>query len=241
MMTRVGPDTSIVELCDSRPTIPTLDEVVAVAESLAPDDRLRLIARLWESMPAEHWAAPSPNELIEIKRRLGDFSTVAATIIPSGFIERVRAFCAPGGPALYSAPRRFDLATIFVVTAAYSLLFTGLTLLDFHPLEMLVIGAFITVIGVGQALLIKVLNPRAASIVVGAAFSICIGIVWWTYEDDPLWLLMIIVVVYGLFAGGVFGYIAGVLVGGVFLVADALRHKFKRHIGTVSDEASEPD
>ena len=240
-MTRVGPDTSIDELCDSRPTIPTLDEVVAVAESLAPDDRLRLIARLWESMPAEHWAAPSPNELIEIKRRLGDFSTVAATIIPSGFIERVRAFCAPGGPALYSAPRRFDLATIFVVTAAYSLLFTGLTLLDFHPLEMLVIGAFITVVGIGQALLINVLNPRAASIVVGAAFSISAWTVGWAYFDQSLLGLVFGVVLYGLIAGPICGYVAGVLVGGVFLVADALRHKFKQGIVIASDEASEPD
>jgi hypothetical protein len=224
-MSSVEDEPVIEELCEIPPTIPTLEEVIAAAESLAPDDRLKLIARLWETMPPEHWAAPSPHELIDIKRRLGD-SCIRTPQTPRGYRERLWAFAAPGGPELYSAPRRFDLATIFVVTAAYSLLFTGLTLLDFHPSAMITIGGMITFVGVGQAVLVDLFNPRAGSIVAGVAFSMCASLFWGVYYDSPLWAFPMIAIFYGLIGGTIFGYLAGVLVGGVFLVADALRQKF---------------
>jgi hypothetical protein len=50
----------------------------------------------------------------------------------------------------------------------------------------------------------------------------------------------VVIVVYGLMGGSIAGYLSGVLVGGVFLVADALRGRFEGGSPTDSDETS-PD
>jgi hypothetical protein len=44
-----------------------LDDAFLAAERLDSNDRLRLIAQLWASLPAEHWAAPSEGDLAEIE------------------------------------------------------------------------------------------------------------------------------------------------------------------------------
>ena len=44
------------------------------------------------------------------------------------------------------------------------------------------------------------------------------------------------IVVYGAITGIIYGYLAGVLVGGVFLVADLFRRRFKRlSVDTAND------
>ena len=45
-----------------------MPEALEAAGALEPNDRLRLIARLWASLPADHWAAPTPYELHEFER-----------------------------------------------------------------------------------------------------------------------------------------------------------------------------
>ena len=50
--------------------MPDVDEVVLIAESLSPDDRLSLIARLWKSLPQESWPRPTSDELVEAHRQL---------------------------------------------------------------------------------------------------------------------------------------------------------------------------
>jgi hypothetical protein len=71
-------------------------------------------------------------------------------------------------------------------------------------------------------------KPRAASIVTGSVTYVVIAIAYWIYEDrmrsDEY---IIIVLLMSLVFGGVAGYIAGVLVGGVFLVADVIREVWK--------------
>ncbi len=124
---------------------------------------------------------------------------------------------------VYSVPRRYDLATMFVVSTAYAVLFAGMRMLEW-PMEMsLTTGLFITLVGLGQALLFGGKSPRLASVVVGYAFGVggYLFIVWEDAGYVPaeyffgsllvgLWWLPL-------------GYLAGVLIGSVFMAAEKLR------------------
>jgi hypothetical protein len=140
---------------------------------------------------------------------------------------------------LYSAPRRFDLATIFVVTAAFSLLLGGLTALGASPIIKIAIGGFVTVIAVAQALFQKVVNPRGSSIVAGAvACTLSAWCVWLVFPrtfpyPGSFFVYSVVIAI----LGGLLGYLAGTLVGGVFLVADLLRGKFE---GRAHAESPDP-
>ena len=116
-----------------------IQQIFRDAQSLEPADRLRLIARLWASMPPDHWAAPTAKERAEIERRLDGPAFDALGDASWRIAERVRANRGPTTrPTVYSAPRRFDLATIFVVTSAYAMLFGGLCALGAWPIVSVV-------------------------------------------------------------------------------------------------------
>jgi hypothetical protein len=208
------------------PSIAKLDTAFQHAESLSPIDRLKLMARLWTMLPSPHRAT-----LIRIQ--LEDIQTHTAAAMPTvrgetagGTLHRF-LFDRANTSGLYSAPRRFDLATIFVATAAYSLLLGGLTALDAGPLIKIIACGLVTVVAVGQALFHDTANPRGVSVVVGITAYTLFSIILWSlnWRDIPFSLFFMIVI-NGLMGGAVFGYIAGVLVGGIFLVADMLRGKF---------------
>jgi hypothetical protein len=149
---------------------PDIEEMLRSARPLDPADRLRLIARLWASLPSECWAAPSAQQRLEVWRRLGATETDDLGNVPWRIIERLVDRPIATTPAkIYSAPRRFDLATIFVVATAYCLFFAALSPLPLPGVASLVVAGFITLVGVGQAVLYRGLQPRKASIVVGIA------------------------------------------------------------------------
>jgi hypothetical protein len=132
---------------------------------------------------------------------------------------------------LYSAPQRFDLATIFVVTAAYSILFGAMSAMNeyFGPITKAAVGVLVTVVAVAQAFYKDIANPRGVSVVTGAITQTVIMILLEIFA--PRLLLFpgfIVVILFGVLGGAFSGYLAGVLVGGVFLVADALRKRFTR-------------
>ena len=209
-----------------------VDDAFYVARSLGPNDRLRLIARLWASLPRDHWAAPSDSDLDELERRLNQFDTRGLEATPWKIVRRVAGnYPDPLGakPAvkLYSAPRRFDLFTILIVTTAYAILFSAMNGLRFHPIMSVYVAAFITIVGIGQAVLFGGRQPRFASAVSGA-MAYFIGYLCFIFLE-PRWQIGFSTVT-AIFAsatfGSVLGYIAGVLVGGVFLVADVLRQRY---------------
>ena len=73
---------------------------------------------------------------------------------------------------VYGVPRRYDLATLFAVSVAYAIMFGVMRALSF-PLDRFAISAaFVTSVGIGQALLFKGKSPRTASVGVGVSLSV---------------------------------------------------------------------
>lgn len=138
----------------------------------------------------------------------------------------------------YSTPRRFDLATLMAVVVAYMLLFGLMRAAYLFPLSQKPLDAgpffwfagLITAVGVSQAVFIR-RNPRLVSIACGIVFCFV------TFMGDfalhvlttgrlDYYVAPFVAIIVGfltLLAGCVGGYVSGVGVGGVFLVADYLR------------------
>jgi hypothetical protein len=139
---------------------------------------------------------------------------------------------APGPPKsrprrkVYSVPRRYDLATLMAVTFAYALLFGGMRFWEFPPLAVGGVSLFVTLVGLGQAVLFRGRRPRAASAVMGIlGFS---AVLAWIVisNNDPISLPA--AAIYSSIWGTILGYLAGVLVAGVFLIAELIRRLLRR-------------
>jgi len=195
------------------PQPPNLDDVIDVAERLDPVDQLRLISTLWASLPRSQRASLSEIELPALLDRLQSSQNKPSKI--------------------YSAPRRFDLATILIVTFAYSLLFGAMKALSFPPTASVAIAGFISIVGVGQALLFGGKQPRTASLVVGAfVYAVCMAAAW-LISGPRIYSagLILLTASYTIVGGAILGYLAGTLVGSVFLIADKLRGRLSRNRG----------
>ena len=59
-----------------------IDDVLSIAESLAPADRLELIARLWETIPPGEGWKPSDADLAEVKRRWAEYEAGRMEAVP---------------------------------------------------------------------------------------------------------------------------------------------------------------
>jgi hypothetical protein len=215
---------------------PTVDEVHRLAQSLTHLNRLKLAARLWTSLPPTYRS-------VLIQLQLEDVENPQAITPPeppadtSGQTLRRFLFDRTNTSELYSAPRRFDLATIFVVTAAYSLLLGGLSALDFGPEVKFVAVGLLTVVAAGQALFHDQANPRGVSVVIGAAaYTLFTFVMWSMYPRSFPRSFFFVVVINGLLFGSLLGYIAGVLVGGMFLVAERLRGTLSPQEKVVEEE-----
>jgi putative addiction module component (TIGR02574 family) len=210
-----------------------LNEALQAAKALEPNDRLRLIMRLWASLPADHWAAPTAYELHEFERRLREYDEGRLVDAPWDFVQAIIKNRSRPRPAaaskLYSAPRRFDLFTIMLVTAAYAILLSGMSALRFPPVFMCYVAIFITVVAAGQALLAGLSMPRAVSVYTGMV-AYFVSTLSYTFIEPRFDLSEAIpaAIVFSLLFGGILGYLAGVMVGGVFLVADLLRQRYGR-------------
>lgn len=130
---------------------------------------------------------------------------------------------------VYSVPRRYDLASLFVISGAYAILFGFLRLFECPPALFAMIAGLVTWVALAQAVLFKGRRPRAASVVAGVVFFTTPAVV------GPIVTLSIRSVGYAVFeslcaaiTGAIWGYAAGVLVGGVFLVADLTRKLISR-------------
>lgn len=70
----------------------TSEELLREAESLNPEDRLKLICGLWDTFPIEQWPTPSDAELAEVQRRSAEYDTGREASVPwSEVRERLRS------------------------------------------------------------------------------------------------------------------------------------------------------
>jgi|SRR5688572_2787923 len=215
-----------------------IEDIVATAQTLPPTDRLRLIERLWESIPTASWPAQHSDELAAAQRQLMESDARSMEPVPWPIVQRLIADSLRSSrPKVYSAPRRFDLATVFIVTVAYSLLFGGMALFQFPPIVSLAVASFITFVGVSQAILFGGKKPRAASIIVGTVIYGVSMLVYWIilgprmYPASELLIAGTLLII----GGGILGYLAGACVGAVFMLAEFIR----RAVGSTTRAAND--
>lgn len=134
----------------------------------------------------------------------------------------------------FGVPRRFGIGTLFIVTAAYGVLLTGLRAMDWHRGVIAAFVGFISLVGLGQMLLFGARRPRRASIVTGAVCVPLVQLLIFSMLDGrnrghPLhWLDggELLIWLFSLFSSTLFGaaagYLAGGVVAGVFLIMDAV-------------------
>lgn len=127
-------------------------------------------------------------------------------------------------------PRRFGLGVVFLLTAMGAVLFSTLRLFSAPPEAILVIAAFFVVVWFGQAFLFKGSEPRYASIVAGACFMSILVIGASVYERivKGASLLSPSDAIMAFLFGALFGYLAGLLIAGVFLVLELVQSGFRR-------------
>ncbi len=145
-------------------------------------------------------------------------------------------------PDIFSVSRRFDMATILVAMGGYALLFGGLHLLGATPETIAAAGVLFAVVAIAQAISIRWGNPRAASIIAGVFFwNVAAAVILIRDGNYDSWSIL-----GGIFAvialGPITGYLVGVLVGGVFLIAHYLRQSkaLRRRIPASEDEPNSP-
>jgi hypothetical protein len=107
---------------------------------------------------------------------------------------------------------------------------------------MVVIASLLAIVAATQALFREVANPRGVSIVTGAvAYTLMSWIIWLTIRRVFPNSFFFVTVINGILGGAFLGYLAGTLVGGMFLVADILRGKFEaRAKPNATEEANAP-
>jgi len=142
----------------------------------------------------------------------------------------------------YSAPRRFNLATVMVATTAYAMLLAGLKALDFGQTVLIYAASLVTLVAVAQSLFASWQSPkrflflfsndpRQISVLVGILFAPTINpnftarLFWNLLQNGPSLDSLVRVGTAIILPGTLMGYLSGVLVAGVFLVADYL-HRF---------------
>ena len=220
-----------------------LESAVAMGESLTPSDRMRLIARLWATLTPRECAM-----LVSIQ--FDGFGGPVGGSLPAKENPVVTAiwrflFDPTNTSGLYSAPRRFDLATAFVVTSAFSILFAAMSLadrlllLEFQPQLTLIAGGLVTVVAIAQAWYFGIANPRGVSVITGAIAYTTLSCFFVPFAFRSIPGFFFVVVINGICFGAILGYIAGVFVGGMFLVAGLLREQVSAHES--QDTATDPD
>ena len=172
---------------------------------------------------------------------------VISTLCACGFLmgmrrgERRREKADEEERPIASAPRRFGMGTVMIVTVAVSLLFASANWLDLPPAISLFAGSFLAIIGGLQILMNQV--PRAASVAAGAVICpLSVWITWTVTGTNPRFAFFVstpadtaFAMAHMLVVGAVVGYIGGVLVAGLFLVIEMTHQSvLKRHANSPS-------
>ncbi len=124
---------------------------------------------------------------------------------------------------IYSVPRKLDLASLFVFTTGYGLLFAAMKLLRQDAIAFLLAAGFFTSVGVAQAALFGGKAPRLASLLTGGSYFLILMVAYGLSDGIAIEYLVNCGSLCLFAFGSVCGYIAGTAIAGIFLVADKLR------------------
>ena len=122
---------------------------------------------------------------------------------------------------------QFGISTLLVVTTVYAVLFAVLRTLQTPPSAFITIVLFFTTVGLGQRFLFKGQRRRTAAMIAGACFFVAwffiYGAVYGLHPFSPFepveWA----------FFGAIFGYLAGLLISGTFLLIRKLPALWSRY------------
>ena len=136
------------------------------------------------------------------------------------------------GKESYGAPRVFDLFTLLAVTLAFATMFMALRWLApamnaSLPACTMALGSFVTLTAIAQLALWNGEKPRLASVVAGPVVWM-ITAIGMLLPNPRVFLVpeTLLGVICSSFIGIAAGYLAGAMVAGVFLLADAFRKRF---------------
>ena len=137
---------------------------------------------------------------------------------------------APATP-VYSVPRKLDLASLFVFTTCYGILFAMMSAFQFKALSFAFAAGFLTCVGVSQAVLFGGKAPRLASSITGAFYYGALFVVSpFLFGTPGNRLVDVSVIIPFLVFGLALGYLSGACIAGVFLISDCLRLWFRPDI-----------
>lgn len=125
-------------------------------------------------------------------------------------------------------PHRFGFGTLFLVSTMYAELFAVWRLIGGSSWSLAWVAGFFTAVGFGQMLLFKGQRPRRASVIVGACILPCRILCAAVYELLAARAVLpshviLLVLLFGILGGAVYGYIAGLLIAAHFLLIDKLK------------------
>jgi hypothetical protein len=121
--------------------------------------------------------------------------------------------------------RRFSVGTFMIMTAFFGVLFAVMKMLNIHPIIFCCIAVFFAGIGVSQMALFGGNEPRMASWIAGFPLGFVCGLggmiaVRVFYREHASAVEIITVSFFTTVLGGPFGYAAGCLIAGIFLVRE---------------------
>jgi apolipoprotein N-acyltransferase len=137
--------------------------------------------------------------------------------------RRERWYCRPAG-----VPRRFGVGKLLMMTALFSVLFGILQILMMPPIVFFVLIFFSVGVGAAQAILYQGKQPRRASVLAGAIFGataapLSLFALMWEHGvplEYEVLLGFLAASIVGALPGAAFGYVAGCLIAGLFLIKE---------------------
>ena len=110
-------------------------------------------------------------------------------------------------------------------------------LLRQEAIQFLLVAGFFTSVGIAQAVLFRGKEPRLASWLAGGSYCSLV-LIWFVNSNDiPAQSVVTCGVLFVFLFGCACGYVAGVSIAGVFLIADYLR----KCLGARSSAKDEPE
>ena len=151
-----------------------------------------------------------------------DAPPVAAPIRITAAVPKAKYPLEPPKGEQVGVPRRFGIGILMILTAAFAVLCGVLQSLDAQPPEFTIIGILFFGVAAGQVLLFQGTNPRLASVIVGGILFPLETVVYYAIMGARNPVDAYVVVGLSVFGGPLFGYLAGGLTAGLFLVLNRL-------------------